>query len=66
MLAGLRESLLAHGLSPERAAQGAFALLGKAAGQEATVQGFADLYLICLAVTLVGLVPTVFIKLRRA
>ncbi|MNX93888.1 Multidrug export protein EmrB [compost metagenome] len=65
-LAGLRESLLAHGFAPDRAAQAAFALVAKAAGQQVTVQSFSDLYLICLVVTLAGLVPTVFLKSKQA
>lgn len=65
-LKGMRDSLLAHGYAPDRAAQGAFALLGKTIAKQVTVQSFSDLYLICLVVTLVGLLPTLFLKSRPA
>lgn len=63
-----RQVLIARGMAPGQANLGAFTLLGGALKQQVMVMAFSDLFLLCTAATLLGLVPIALLKppARRA
>jgi DHA2 family multidrug resistance protein len=61
-IAHARQLLIERGMAPGKAGLGAFMLLGNALKQQVMVMAFSDLFLLCMAVTLVGLIPIPFLK----
>ena len=61
-LSSAKASLIARGLAPDLAGQGAFSLLGNLVKQRVMALAFADLFYVCLAIVLIGLVPVAFLK----
>lgn len=57
-----RQMLVTRGYAPDQAQMGALTMLGNAMKQRVMVEAFSDLFLICLAVSLLGLLPIAFMK----
>ena len=64
-LANARAMLIARGMAPDQATLGASSLLGNLVRQQVMVLAFADLFYICLAVVLFGLLPVLLLKPPR-
>lgn len=61
-LADVKAMLIGRGMAPDQATLGAFSLLGGMVRQKVTILAFADLFYLLLAVSLLGLVPVLFLR----
>lgn len=61
-LAAAEATLRARGMAPGQATQGAFAMLGGQVRQQVAVLAYADLFLLCMAIVIAGLLPVLFLR----